>query len=113
MGILSKGLCGVAKNGSRRLLLLVTLFNSTESRRFHERLYQLHIIVGNRIKPALGQLEGWQLMREELLKTTKAARGPALHKLGKSECGFHVERAKPSQAKLCWWRKLPMVPRSS
>jgi len=44
---------------------------------FHERLYQLHIILGDKNQPALWEAKGWQFIRANLSKVTKAARGPA------------------------------------
>ena len=45
--------------------------------RYHQRLYQLHIILGHKNEPALWELQGWQAIQANLLRVTKAARGPA------------------------------------
>jgi hypothetical protein len=44
---------------------------------FHERLYQFHIILGNKNEPALWEPKGWQSIQASLLRVTKAARGSA------------------------------------
>ncbi|GAB3835883.1 hypothetical protein GCM10028821_33300 [Hymenobacter jeollabukensis] len=45
--------------------------------RFHERLYQLHIILGHPAAQPLWQPAGWHSILPALLAATKAARGPA------------------------------------
>lgn len=45
--------------------------------RFHERLYQLHIILGDKNEPALWEPQGWQAIQICLSRVAKAARGPA------------------------------------
>ena len=44
---------------------------------FHERLYQLHIILGDKNEPALWEPKGWHTIQASLLRVTKVARGPA------------------------------------
>ncbi|WP_133273433.1 hypothetical protein [Hymenobacter radiodurans] len=44
---------------------------------FHERLYQLHIILGNPQAPALWEPKCWHAIQDSLLRATKAARGSA------------------------------------